>query len=434
MHNKPTKLAPDKSRVERNNIDMTPHQSLVPFLALFIVTPHVMSGGFQLSDHSVASLGRSHAGYGIVGDDASAVHFNPAGMSLLKQQQVQIGVTYININAPYTDINSTGANIGAEEDGTEDSLIPNFYWVKPINDKTHIGLGVTVPLGTNTHYSEDFIGRFDNLETRLETLDINPSVSYKVNDWISIGAGLSYQILEAVLSRALSPSTAGAKVKIAGDSSGVGYNAGIMFSFSNQSRLGISYRSEVTHDLEGSAIFSGLTTGNGTFDSSTQFITPETLHVGYTQQLNDHWRLSLGYRWTEWSTFERLFISFPDAPLTQSSTTDANWKDSSTVVAGIDYQLQPKWVLRAGLAFDNTPVPNATRSTTTVDADRIWYSAGAGYQATEKLQLDMAYRYIDIDHAGIDRTTGPNGSFGSLNGEFSNSSVHTLSIQANYTY
>lgn len=393
-----------------------------------ITSSTVYAGGYQLSDHSITSLGRSHAGYGVVGDDASAVQFNPAGMSLLTREQIQLGGASNDARFRFSNRGSTTPNTGTEYDDDNSSLVPNFYWVKPLNEQMHIGLGITSPFGTHTDYPDTFFGRFNGLETKLKTVNINPSVSYKLNKTVTLGFGMSYQELEATISSAL-PINAASRLKIEGDSSELAYNLGVMFNFADKSKLGISYRSKAAHEIEGTATFSGVGAANGSFDATSDFTTPETVYVGYTKPIGDL-RLSLGYRWTRWSRFEEFLATFPDGVLAQRAQFDSRWNNSHSLGIGFDYQLSKKWIVRAGYLDDQTPTIDDTRSVRTVDADRTWYSVGATYYYSPKVQLDFAYRYIELDNGPVNRPAAN----GVVVGEFNNVEIDTVAMQLNYKF
>lgn len=412
--------------------------SLATILLMLTFGQRSVAGGFQLSDHSITALGRSQAGYGIVGDDASAAHFNPAGMSLLKRKQFQLGVAFIQAEGKFTDTGSTGDNTGKDADGAQNSVTPNAYFIFPISDRVRFGLAITSPFGSNTEYPDNFVGRFNGLKTDIKTVNLNPSLSYKINDSASIGFGISYQKFDVTLSGAILPTPGASRLTIEGDSAKLGYNFGAMFSFSDQSRLGISYRSKTDHKIKGKATFSDLSAAtNGSVAASADFTTPETIYIGYNKPLADKWKFSLGYRWTRWSRFQQLNILFPTGVASQASTIDAQWNDVKTIALGTDYHLNKQWTLRAGLAFDDSPIPDNTRSVRTVDADRTWYSLGASYKANKNLQWDFAYRYIEFDNAPVNQTITRNQgatSLGSLNGEFNDINIHTLALQMNYQF
>jgi long-chain fatty acid transport protein len=405
-------------------------------LIIAIISPTLSAGGFQLSDHSVTSLGRAHAGFGVIGDDASAAFFNPAGMSLLKASQLQSGLAFIRPKSEFTNTGSTGANIGVNDDGGQDTVTPHFYYVKPINKQWHFGLGITAPFATHTRYSDGFVGRYSGLETKITTVNINPSLSYKFSDHAAFGFGVSYQKLDAKLSGAVSPAVTDSRLTIEGDSAAWGYNLGAMFSFNDESHLGISYRSKVAHDIRGTATFADLSpVTNGAFDANADFTAPESVYIGYTKPLSEKWQLSLGYRWTRWSRFEQFNVLFPDGVASQNSLLVAQWNDSETINIGADYILNQRWTLRAGWALDETPIKDSTRTVRTVDSDRTWYSLGTTYQYSKRLQLDFAYRYIDVDSAPINiDVTRNDTSIGRLVGEYNDVSIHTLALQVNYTF
>ncbi len=410
--------------------------SLSPLLLMASQT--VFAGGFQLSDHSITALGRSQAGYGIVGDDASAAHFNPAGMSLLNSKQFQIGAALIIPEAQFTNTGSTNHNTGPDDDGSSKSITPNIYLVVPIGDRVHFGLGFTSPFGSDTNYSSDFIGRFNGLQTTIETANLNPSFSYKINDRVSVGLGMSYQTFDVTLSGAIIPERPDSRLTIKGDSAKLAYNIGTMISFADESRLGISYRSKVEHDIQGTATFSDLTQAtNGTFAASADFTNPETWYIAYNKPITEKWDISLGYRWTRWSRFQQLNILFPTGVASQSSTIEARWNDEQTIALGADYKMNKRWTVRAGIAFDETPIPDNTRSVRTVDADRTWYSFGASFHPNQRIQWDLAYRYIELENAPVNQDIVRNSgtrSLGSVIGEFNNVNIHTLALQMNYKF
>jgi long-chain fatty acid transport protein len=395
------------------------------------------AGGFQLSDHSITALGRSQAGYGIVGDDASAAFFNPAGLSLLDKKHIQVGVAFIKAEGHFTNNGSTDANIGTDRDGAQDSATPSIYYVTPINQQLHFGLAINSPFGTHTHYDEDFVGQYSGLKTKIITININPSIAYKINNFVSVGAGISYQKMDATISAAGIPLAPNSTLTIEGDSDQWGYNVGAMFSFADDSRLGISYRSKIEHDIKGNAIFSGFGAADGSFAATADFISPETTYLAYAKPLSDKWLLSLGYRWTRWSRFEALDVQFPTGLASKNSTISTQWSDVKTIALGADYKLNDQWTLRAGYAQDDSPVPDFTRSVRTVDSDRTWYSIGASYHANQHIQWDVAYRYIAFDNAPVSQDiTRSNGTvaLGTLNGDFSDINIHTLAFQINYQY
>jgi long-chain fatty acid transport protein len=430
-----------------------PSSSIIQHAKLFVgaglvavLTLHasqVMAGGFQLSDHSVTGLGRNHSGYGVVGDDASAVQFNPAGLTLLNKKQVQFGAV---INMVSADIEDNGTNLpstftgNSSEDGTPSAvLVPSFYYVHPVNDKLVLGLGFTAPFGTNTDYSDEFFGRFNGKKTELTALDLNPAFGYKINDTVSIGGGISLQKVDVTLGQAI---WAGAgsegDFEVEGDSVEVGYNLGVTFNLADDSRLGLSYRSGIKHNIEGDAdfIISGVVNAN--VPATAAFESPATAYLGYYKPLSNDYFFTAGVRWTQWSAFEEIRIKFPEGGTAPLPGTDAvtpiQWKDSYTYSVGLDGRINQQWGWRTGVSFTETPVPDSTRSVRTVDSDRTAISFGATYNVSPKLTVDLAYRYISFADGPINRPIlvagTPVGSTVANIGP----DVHTVAIQANYKF
>lgn len=416
---------------------------------LTIPASQAIAGGFQLSDHSITSLGRNHAGYGVVGDDASAVQFNPAGLTLLKKKQLQLGGAINFVDADIDDKGTTGPGAtsgGSSEDGTPSAVVvPNFYYVHPVNDKLVLGVGVTAPYGTNTDYSDDFFGRFNGRKTELTVIDLNPSFGYKINDIVSVGGGISVQTLDVTLGQSVSFGGFGeGESEAQGDSVDVGFNLGVTVNLPDNSRIGLSYRSGIEHDIDADVKFSDIPAalgGAGLRDekigASADFETPATAYLGYYKPLSENYFLTAGVRWTEWSVFEEIRIEFDSNTngLAQNdAVTEIDWENSFTYAIGLDGRINDKWNWRTGVSFTETPVPDDTRSVRTVDSDRTSISFGATYNVSPKLALDFAYRYISFDEGSIDQDytalSNPAGStVASIEPD-----VHTVAIQANYKF
>lgn len=421
-------------------------------LATLLITPaqQAVAGGFQLSDHSITSLGRNHAGYGIVGDDASAIQFNPAGLTLLKDKQIQFGFTLNSVSAEVENQGSNafgGAISGPNEDGAPSLAgAPNLYYVHPITDRLVAGIGVVSPFGTDTDYSDDFFGRFSGTVTNLVTIDINPSIAYKVNDVISIGGGISIQTADVTLDSRipLGPASGDGSFEADGDNVGIGFNLGITFDLPDSSRLGFSVRSGIEHDIEADTVFTlpasnPLSAFGGAFGAEAEFESPATAYLAYLKPITQNYFLTGGIRWTQWNTFEEIRFQFDDTgganPLTASdAVTPIDWENSLTYAVGIDGRINDKWGWRAGVSFTETPSVDETRSVRTIDSDRTAISFGGSFKPLPQLTLDFAYRYISFAEASIDQAIISQGApVGATVGSVE-PDVNTLAFQANYKF
>jgi len=418
---------------------------------LSISLEQAAASGFQLSDHSITSLGRNHAGYGIVGDDASAVQFNPAGLTLLTTKQAQFGFT---VNSVSAEVENDGSNVfggtiaGPNEDGTSSvSGAPNLYYVHPINDELVFGVGLVSPFGTDTDYGSDFFGRFSGTETNLTTLDINPTVGYKINDMVSVGGGVSVQTASVILNSSipLGPTSGDGGFEAEGDSVELGLNFGVTVNLPDESRVGFSVRSGIEHEIDAATEFeipasNPLSAFAGEFDATADFTSPATAYLAYYKPLPNDFSFTAGIRWTQWNVFEEIRIEFDDPtgganPLVANdAVTPIEWSNSFTYAVGIDGHINEQWGWRAGLSFTETPVPDETRSVRTIDSDRTSISVGGSYKPLPELTLDFAYRFINFAEGSINQPIVSQGSPVGATTASVSPDVNTLAIQANYRF
>src|SRR5438445_511915 len=212
------------------------------------------ASAFALIEQNAAGLGNSYAGAAEAAEDASTIFYNPAGMSLLPAgMQVSGGLALINLSAKFSDSGSAVAR-GGNNGGDAGSLsaVPNFYFVTDIARNLKVGVGVSVPFGLKTEYDPGWLGRFQAIKSDIKTLNINPSGSYKINEMISVGFGLSYQRIDAELTnKVLNPTAIEPLATVKASDNSWGYNLGAMFQLAPETRLGVSYRSSIKYHLKG---------------------------------------------------------------------------------------------------------------------------------------------------------------------------------------
>jgi long-chain fatty acid transport protein len=364
--------------------------------------------GFQVSEQTVVGLGRAFAGAGVVGDDLSAVFYNPAAMTLLEGTGVQAGITFVLPSAVFEGDSTrvpvsltTGMPVGAPTvesgrgGGGGDTQVPHLYFVTDIlHERVRLGIGGTVPFGLITDYDRDWVGRYHALRSILRSMDFNPSVAVRVNDHLSIGAGMSAQYASVSLSRAVFTGMQDGLAKVSGTDWSYGWNVGVLLELNERLRGGVGFRSKVKHTLDGELRLTGLGPASRKIDAeaTTQF--PETVHADVFAQVTDRLGLSFGARWTNWSRFEELRVRFAD-PAMPDDVVRENWHDTWMLKIGLDYAVLPGLVVRSGFAWDQTPVENATFRTPRIpDASRYWLAAGLSYRPFEALSVDVGYAHL----------------------------------------
>jgi len=415
--------------------------TVLAVLALVGFAGSSFGAGFALIEQSVKGLGNSFAGGAAIADDATTIFFNPAGMSRLDGMNATAGLHYIAPSAKYTNTAATvpaalggGVQTGGEGgEAGQPALVPNFYFSAEAGENCNYGISVNTPFGLATKFDEDWVGRFHGIESDLMTININPSTSYKFNDNFSFGIGFSAQYLDVTLSQesvlptglpAPFPPYTSSYTEMTGDSWGYGYNFGALFEFNEHVRIGASYRSAVFHSLEGDM---DIRLNGSTLPITAKITLPASAQVSVFYRINDKFDVMADVMWTDWSVFEDLTVQLP----TSTNVTEENWKDNMRYSVGATFRPVDVLSLRAGVAYDETPIPDANRTPRIPGADRIWISIGAGY-ALDAWNFDFAYAHLFVDDGSINLidTTGKRGN---LAGTFENS-VDMVSVEATYKF
>lgn len=394
------------------------------------------AAGFQLSEQSAIQMGRAMAGAGIVGDDLSAVHYNPAGMTLLSGTRMQATGTWVAVNLDYE------GDSGQSENGRlKGQIIPAGFITHQINDSLWAGLGLTVPYGMGTEFGEGWEGRERGTESMILTFDINPNLAWKVNEKLSVG-GVSLQYAKAELGSGRIVSKNGHTINsnVKGDSWAWGWNVGVMFQPVETVRLGLAYRSNISHNADGHTTLNnvpvktdnGLVLTNIRSDMEVRIKTPDTITFSATWEATDALRLSGTARWSKWSNFHSLDVQNLDLAGTQFSSTvvENNWDDTWFFSVGADYKLNGQWTIRGGVAYDQGPVENQYRMAVIPDTDRVWFSGGASYKYTDNLTFDFGATYIK----GVGDTDLYDKVGGKKIGEFKSLDSYIFSAQMQYLF
>lgn len=366
------------------------------------------AAGFQLSEQSAIQMGRAMAGAGVVGDDLSAVHYNPAGMTLLSGTRMQATGTWVAVNLDYE------SNDGSvKENGRlKGQMIPAGFITHQINDSLWAGLGLTVPYGMGTEFDENWAGQDRGTDSMILTFDINPNLAWKVNDMLSVGGGISLQYAKAELGLGVPAYGTSIHADVKGDSWAWGWNIGLMFQPVDTVRIGLAYRSHIAHNAEGdttldipNAILTQKPSATGTTpfvsDMKVRIKTPDTITLSATWEATDALRLSGTARWSKWSNFRALSLDHNDFGYgdvnniaASHATIENNWDDTWFFSLGADYKLNSQWTVRGGVAYDQGPVENQYRMAVIPDTDRVWFSGGASYKYTDNLTFDFGATYI----------------------------------------
>jgi long-chain fatty acid transport protein len=424
-----------------------------------IAAGRAQAAGFALYEQGISGMGNAYAGAAAVAEDATTVWWNPAGMARLPQgQHFSVGVAAImpswkfNDNGSVPALASNPAKNGNGGDAGSTAYVPSGFFVMSLNPAWSFGVGVSVPFGLKTEYDPNWIGRFQGIKSEVQTVNVNPAVSYKVSDALSLGFGVNYQhgkvdILTGVnLGPAALPASAGleAQNQLSLDGDAWGFNMGALFNVGPATRVGVHYRSSLDYKLDGNTQFLGVpapfsaspTLQNGSVKLDLK--TPDSLAFSVAHRMSPQLELLGDVTWWKWSNIKSQPVVRTDGPISGAtlSTLTFNFDDTYRLSIGANYILSQQWKLKVGLAYDQTPVPNAeSRTVRLPDSDRYWLSVGGKYQMSKAGALDFGYTYVQAKDANINniQNTPPTAANGNIIGTYK-ASVNVFGIQYQHTF
>jgi len=383
----------------------------VPALLLVAFSGAASAAAFQLWEQNASGLGNAYAGSAAVADNASTVFFNPAGMTQLKGFQLSAGVNGVGPSYEFRNEGSTGALLGTSGNGGNAggwAAVPNAYLSWQLAPNLFLGFGVSAPFGLATEYEDsNWIGRVHSIKSEIKTVNYNPSIAYRLNDKVSLGAGLNYQTIDAELT------SFGSRLK--GDDAAWGWNAGALFTLSPAMRVGVSYRSAIDYTLEGSA--------NGVVPIRADVKLPDTFILSVWQQVSDRWEAMGDLSYTRWNSLKTLNVINRNSGTLLTSET-FNYDNSWRFAWGAAYQANDALKLKFGIAYDRTPVSDDDRSARVPDNDRVWFSVGGQWNTGRLGKLDAGYSYLYVKDPSIEQTKAGN----TLRGRY-DVSAHIVGVQ-----
>ncbi len=450
-------------------------------LGIAVLPTSAAASGFQLVEQNASGLGNAFSGQAAGVKDASAIFFNPAALTNVKGWNLVVSVEPIDVGTTFSNdpTRTTRPSLGplvfpvAEGNSGGDAgkwiPVPNGYVSGQLGDRLWVGAAVNVPFGLETEWDPAWVGRFHATRSKVQAVNVNPTLAYRVNDRLSLGIGADYQHLTADLNSvvayggisfavaaSLPPpigTLAGAGILaqlggasglaleapalISGSSNAWGWNAGALIRLNEQAQIGVTYRSKITHDVSGDVTFQGVTHfsedgplgvvgaginaqfANGPVTTTIKL--PDTFSVAGRWQQSDALELLADWTFTGWSSIKSLDIvrsgqgaAFTSAPLQFKNT----WRAG----LGANYKVNERWTVRLGTAYDKTPVQDQFRTPRLPDDDRVWIAGGLQWKVRDKVRVDAGYAHLFISDApsGLPNQDNPPSStpMGALSGTY----------------
>ncbi|MCJ2044263.1 outer membrane protein transport protein [Methylobacterium sp. J-078] len=365
------------------------------------------AGAFGIREQSTEAQGLAFAGTASGSGGVSSMFWNPATVTMRPGWVTEQNLSLINLSGkitPEAGTNPAFARLGDSGDIGQGAIVPAGATSYQLNDRLWIGIQTGAPFGLVTKPRDTWAGELYGRSNRIFTLAFNPVIGFKVNEWLSIAAGPNIEYFKLTLKQAqitgvpFDPANL-ASARLTGDSWGVGFTAGVLITPWAGTAFGVGYRSTVHHDIEGSLRLPGPAAALGG-PVAANLNTPEKVTVGVTQAINPVTRVNFGFEWDNWSRLKNVAV----VPLVLGRAGTAlplNYKDGFTYAVGAEYDWSPALTVRAGVAYEVSPIDFENRSVRLPDANRVNVSVGASYRWSEKLTLTAAYSHFFVEKGRI---------------------------------
>lgn len=351
----------------------------------------LFAGGYQ-----VRLQGQKQTGMGLIGSPmnfgASSIFYNPGALAMMEQSySFDVGVNLINSHVLYQ---STSSSYTAETDNPL-STPAYIYGAAKLSDKLSLGVGFYTPYGSTSTWDNNWAGKNLIQNISLEAFFIQPTLSYKINDKISIGAGLVLVQGNVEFQKAL-PYSPDSYVKMRGSDFNVGLNIGAFYQASPKLSIGIDYRSKINMAVEGgSALFyipeslESIVSPINKFNAELPL--PANLDFGLAYQITEKFLAALEVNYVFWSVYKELSFTFNENGDILDNTNPRNYSNTLIPRLGLEYQLNQMFTLRTGGYFDPSPTDDHYFTPETVSLDTWAYTFGISIQATKDLGIELSY-------------------------------------------
>ena len=401
---------------------------------------NVSANGYQFLHQSAEGLGSAYSANGTAINDISSMFSNPA--SIIRSDGTRFSGSF-TLDLPRSEMDQASAT-SPYSDGTVDvtgtpeeptqfidtAYGAASYFTHQLNPDLVLGLAINAPYAYESNYPTTAVSRYTATKTELRALNLSPTFAYRVNEKLAIGGALNFQYYQAVLGTQVATIVSDPTVstdldsEMKGNDLGYGYSLGFEYQATDNTRLGVSYRSKIEHEFDGDIEFSGTDANLATLGSlvptltgfsggaSFDVATPSMLQIGLLHKFDEKFELYANGNYSGWRAFKDTHIIYDNG--LPDTIVDNNWNDSWFVAVGFGYQLNDKVKLRTGVAYDWTPTPASVVSPRAPNNDRYYAAVGASYELSPQTKIDFGYQYIKFNEVTIALEGGNNIPRGTL--------------------
>jgi long-chain fatty acid transport protein len=422
-------------------------RSLLILGLIVVLRINLFASGFQINEQGARALAMGGAFVGLA-NDPTTVYFNPAGMVQLGGTQFSAGCTYVG---PMTKF--TGPTPSTTESKLKDKYFfpSTFYATHQLSKDWFVGFAFNSPFGFGTFWKDDWIGRYKTTSTEVVTFNVTPTVAYKINDELSVGAGLSVSYSDVNLQKKiqlsvpLGPTTIllpDANLELKGSDISYGLTVSALYKAADDLSFGLTIHSPIKYKYEGTATTTRSTEKDGTLppayasaiiagiekklpkgNISAPLTAPMNIEFGAAYAVNKALTLTADLQYTIWTSYDKMEVTFDDMVIDANgtkyvSTSIRDLNNNLIARAGAEYKLNDRIALRCGAYFDKNPIKDERLDPTLPDADRVGLTTGLGYSISDNFKVDVAYMYLkfldrkitnsveNFDNAGTQKING----------------------------
>jgi long-chain fatty acid transport protein len=414
---------------------------VISVLLAIVMASSAQAGGLWLYEEATPDMGVGGAGRQAAGLDASTASGNPAAMTRLDRSQMEGGILGIYPDTKFDVHSATYGDNGGGNAGYF-SPVPTLYYVHSLNPDLKLGLGVGSYFGLGVNYSNDWAGKYYVQSASFTTVAVNPTIGYRIAPWLSVGGGAS--IVRGALSERVAVNTllepGDGRLKYDATDVGYGFNLGALFELSPQTRIGVTYVSQVDlnfkddlrfKNLEGTVLGAALE-ASGLMDARFKIDTtiPMQVSIGAYHAFTDKLALVGTVNWQDWSKFGEPEISVADG---NTTTKDLDYQDTFHVGVGVYYRVADPWLLMAGFGYDSSPISGSKDRSPLLPLDEAYrYATGVQYDWNKNFSIGAAYTLIYAGEAEINQSRSQ--LIGDLKGEYDTNFIHAFNVNFVYRF
>jgi long-chain fatty acid transport protein len=370
-----------------------------------------MAGGLMVYEIGTADVGLASAGYNARAQDASTVFTNPAGMTRLEGTQFLASGQLDYGNLEFSIDPGTSPALGRDDGGRAFGSDGWFFggggfFSYSVSRKLKLGFATTGNFGAPLEYDDNWVGRYYVQEATILGLSLVPSIAYKVNEKLSLGASVTAMYgtyKNKVAINNVNPAFGDGQLKLDDTTWGWGLNLGLLYEFNAGTRLGLTWNSQVDLDFKAPAEFSNLAPGLSTLLSNRGLLNanigvrikvPQQVMASVFHKLNERWTVLGSLGWQQWSKFGQIQLGIENTANPTSVTTDLDFKDTWHFAAGAQYRLSQPWLLNFGIAYDSG-FQEGSDVSPVLPVDSAWrFGVGIQHQATKTFTWGVSAEYL----------------------------------------